>query len=164
VRAGLDRVTRGVNRVLLAIGGIFLVGMCALTCANIFCRIVWVPIPGTYELMGYSGAVVAAFALGYTQLKRGHVAVDILVNSFAQTVRTRLTLLNCAVCAAFFILAAWQLVKKALTLLATGELTETLRIVYYPFTLAVAVGLAALVLALANRLLQTIAPQADDDP
>jgi hypothetical protein len=54
----------------------------------------------------------------------------------------------------FFSLAVWQLSKKAATLMRTGEVTETLRIVYYPFTIAVAVGCLALVLELVVSLLQ----------
>jgi hypothetical protein len=41
-------------------------------------------------------------------------------------------------------LAAWQISKYATTLWETGEVTETLQIIYYPFTYGVALGCAAL--------------------
>ena len=75
-------ITRYINNVLVFIAGIFLITMIVLTCANIFSRLFWIPIQGAYELMGLMGAIVVSFALGYTQIKRGHIAVNILVNSF----------------------------------------------------------------------------------
>ncbi len=109
--------------------------------------------------MGYFGAVVATFALGYTQMRRGHISVDVLVNSFSKKTRRLLTVVNHSICVVFFSLAAWQLLNKAATLFRTGEVTETLRIVYYPFTIAVAVGCLALVLELAVSLLKLVLPE-----
>ena len=149
----LSKINQYVNRLLIFVGGLFLIGMCVLTCANIFLRTVWMPIRGTFELMGFFGAVVTTFALAYTQMRRGHISVDVLVNSFSQKVRTQLTAANHMLCVVFFSLASWQLMEKAATLFRTGEVTETLRIVYYPFTIAVAVGCLALVLELVVSLL-----------
>ncbi|NCO61249.1 TRAP transporter small permease subunit, partial [bacterium] len=67
---------RWANKALMMVAGCFLVAMIVLACANIFLRLVWLPISGTFELMGYFGAVVTAFALGYTQMSKGHIAVD----------------------------------------------------------------------------------------
>jgi TRAP-type C4-dicarboxylate transport system permease small subunit len=150
----LIKINQVLNRLLMIVGGLFLIGMCALTCTNILLRTTWIPVRGTFELMGYFGAVVTTFALGTTQMRRGHISVNVLVNSFSKTVRTLLTALNHLVCAIFFSLAVWQLSQKAATLMRTGEVTETLRIVYYPFTIAVAVGCLALVLELVVSLLQ----------
>jgi len=132
------------------------VAMIVLTCANIISRLVWVPIIGTFEMMGYFGAIVTAFALGYTQLKKGHIAVDVLVNTFSERVRKILTLVNNFICCLFFVLAAWQLAVKAGTLMETGEVTETLQVIYYPFTYAVAFGCLVLSLTLMTDLLKGI--------
>ena len=158
------RLNAGFHRVMVAIGGVFLVAMCLLTCANILLRIVRVPVPGTYELMGYFGAVVAALSLGYTQMRRGHVAVDVLINRLSSRRQRFLKGFNGLVCMLFFSLAAWQLVRKALVLRASGEVTETLRIIYYPFTLAVALGCALLALALLADLAQALRPPGVEKP
>jgi TRAP-type C4-dicarboxylate transport system permease small subunit len=144
----LDRFNRWINRAAIAAGGLFLVAMGLLTCANIVSRGFWVPIQGTYELMGYFGAVVVALALAHTQLRRGHIAVDVLITRFSERRRRVLTAVNGLVCMALFGLAARQLVQKALVLRASGELTETLRIIYYPFALVVALGCLLLALVL----------------
>ena len=154
--ATMEKLAQYLNRILLIIGGIFLVGMCALTCANIFFRLTWIPIRGTYELMGFFGAVAAAFVLGHTYLRRGHISVDVLVHSFSPARRRVLRAVNGSICAVFFFLGSWQVMKKADILLHTGEVTETLRIIYYPFTYAVAFGCLFLGLILVLDLIKAL--------
>ena len=155
----LDRVNRFLNRLLTFIGGVFLVAMVLMTCANIFSRNVWVPIKGTFELMGFFGAIVTAFALGYTQLNKGHIAVDVLINTFSAKTRKILQGINNGVCTVFFGIAAWQIAVKATNLMTTGEITETLRIIYYPFTYAVAFGCLVLALVMLTDLLKSLIPE-----
>ncbi len=160
----LEKISQTLNRLLVFIGGFFLVGMILLACANIFSRLVWVPIRGTFELMGYFGAVVTAFALGYTQLNKGHIAVDVLVNTFSKNTQRVIRIINHLLGAVFFILAAWQISIKAATLLRTGEVTETLRMIYYPFTFAVALGCIVLALVLITDLLKLFIPEKETSP
>lgn len=152
----LDKITRFLNQLLIWIAGIFLVGMIAITCANIFLRVVWIPIKGVFELMGFFGAIATAFALGYTQIKRGHIAVDVLVNRFSARTRSLLNGINYFICMIFFAVAGWQMSVWAATLCRTGELTETLRIIFYPFTYAVAFGCFVLALVLLVDLLKLL--------
>jgi len=140
----LDRCCAHLNRMLLFVGGLVLVGMVLLTTANILLRLVWLPIRGTFELMGLGGAAVTALALGYTQQQHGHIAVDVLIVGFSKRTRRILGAVNNTVCALFFALVAWQMAEKAATLWRTGEVTETLRIIYYPITYGVAFGCAVL--------------------
>ena len=151
----LDRISEFLNRVLTWIGGFFLTGMIVLTCANIILRMVWIPIRGTFELMGYFGAIVTAFALGYTQIRRGHIAVDIVVLGFSKKIRRRLNGINNLICMTFFAMVAWRVTGHAWTLCQTGEVTETLHIIYYPFTYAVALGCATLSLVFLTDLLKS---------
>ena len=80
----LEKISRVLNRTFLLIAGASMAAMILITCANIFLRIVWVPIKGTFELMGFFGALATAFVLGHTQMKKAHISVDILVNGFSQ--------------------------------------------------------------------------------
>jgi len=154
----LTKITEKLNRILTFLAGLILIVMVLLTCANIVFRMVWVPVSGTYELMGFSGAVLTAFALAYTQIKKGHIAVDVLVNIFQPKTRWFLAAINNAMCCVFFILAAWQLTINANTLRTTGEVTETLRIIYYPFTYMVALGCGVLALVLLTDFLKQLIP------
>ena len=123
-----SKILQTLNRLLTLVGGVALVAMILLTCANIFMRAVAAPIRGTFELMGFFGALVASLSLGYTQLHRGHIAVDVLIQRFPARIQQVLTSINSAVCALFFGLVAWQIAEKAAVLRETGEVTETLRI------------------------------------
>ena len=155
-------MNRFLNQVLIRIAGCIMIAMILLTCANIFLRLVWAPITGTFELMGYLGATVTAFALGYTQIRRGHIAVDLLVQRFSKRTQRILNILNTFTCMIFFGLAAWQITRYATTLRETGEVTETLRIIYYPFTYGVAFGCAILSLVFLADFLKCIFQQSED--
>lgn len=152
----LDKISRLLSQVFVCIAGVFLAGMILLTCSNIFLRLVWVPVKGTFELMGYFGAIVTALALGYTQLKKGHIAVDILVNRFSKKTQRILNSINYFICMIFFAIAGWQIGRWATTLRQTGEVTETLRIIYYPFTYGVALGCFIIALVLLIDLLKSL--------
>ncbi|MBU0990716.1 MAG: TRAP transporter small permease [Proteobacteria bacterium] len=159
----LDKICRYLNWVLILIAGLFLMAMIFLTCSNIFLRVVWKPVSGTFELMGYFGAVLTAFALGYTQIKKGHISVDIVVLGFSKKTQNVLNAINNLICMAFFALAAWQIARYGTTLWRTGEVTETLRIVYYPFTYGVALGCAVLSLIFLTEFLKVLMNKKEDE-
>jgi len=152
----LDKFSKSLNTILIWIAGVFLVTMILLTCSNIFLRLVWTPIRGTFELMGFFGAIVTAFALGYTQIKRGHIGIDIVVNQFSEKAQGILNGINYSICMIFFAIAGWQISKWATTLWKTGEVTETLRIIFYPFTYGVAFGCIILALVFLVDLLKVL--------
>ncbi len=140
----LGIISRHINNLIVWIAGAFLISMIVLTCANISLRLLWMPIRGTYELMGFMGAIVASFSLGYTQIKGGHIAVNVLVKCFSDKTQKILKGVNDWVCMIFFALAAWKISEKASIIKNSGEVTETLRIAYHPFTYGVAIGCAVL--------------------
>ena len=152
----LEKISHILNRFLIFLAGLFLAAMILMTCMNIFSRLFWSPFKGTYELMGYFGAMVTAFALSYTQIKKAHISVDVLVGQFSQKTQLILQGFNCLVCMVFFSIAGWQINKLARTLWQTGEVTETLRIIYYPFTYGVALGCCLLAFVLLVEFLKLI--------
>ncbi len=158
----LDRISHYLNQILISIAGLFLIAMILLTCANVFLRLVWMPVRGTFELMGYFGAVLTAFVLGYTQIRRGHIAIDIVVLRFSKSAQGILNAINDVICMVFFALVTWQIAKYAGTLWETGEVTETLQIIYYPFTYGVAFGCAVLSLVFLTDFLKRVTKHGED--
>ena len=152
----LEKISRFLNEVLIWMAGIFLVTMILLTCSNIFLRLVWTPIRGTFELMEFFGAIVTAFALGYTQIHRGHIGIDIVVNQCSEKTQRIINTISYSICMVFFSIAGWQIARWATVLRKTGEVTETLRIIFYPFTYAVAFGCIILALVLLVDLLKVL--------
>ena len=60
-------------------------------------------------------------------------------------------------------LVTWQISKYAANLHETGEVTETLQVIYYPFTYAVAVGCGALALVFFIEFLKLWVAGEEDD-
>jgi len=135
-----------INSLQVFLGGCFLVMMIFLTCANILLRQFGVPVRGTFEIMGFLGAVIFAFSLGYSHEKKEHLYVSIIFDRFPEKVKKAARVINSIVCIFFFSLVSWQLAKKALILKNVHEVSETLRIAYYPFILVFSFGVAVLVL------------------
>jgi len=150
----LEKISRILNLIFIWLAGLCLAAMILMTCANIFLRLVWMPVRGTYELMGFFGAIVTAFSLGYTQMKKAHTRVDILVDSFSTKTQMILNAVNLVICIIFFVVAGWHISKYGATLWRTGEVTETLRIVYYPFTYGVAGGCFLIALVMFVEILK----------
>mgnify|MGYP002399219906 CR=1 FL=1 len=154
--AGLDRVVNAIDRVLITIAGFMLVVMMLLACSNVLLRSIWVPVKGTFELVGFFGAIVAAFALGRTQMKREHIAVDVLIDQFPRKVRLWLSGINYFVGMVFFSLAGWQAAQWGTHIWRVNELSETLRIIYFPFVYGVALGCIVIALVLLLDMVKLI--------
>ena len=155
---GLEKTSLSASGLLVKVGGIFLVGMIVLTCANIFLRLVWIPVRGTFELMGFFGAIVAAFALAHTQTLKGHIAVDVLLNTFSSGKKRFCRIVNSLACFLFILLCAWQLAVKAGILREAEEVTETLQIAFYPFVYGVSLGCLVLAVVFLSDLIEALSP------
>ncbi len=141
------------NQVLMGMAGVLLVLMMLLACSNMVTRAIWVPIKGSYELMGFFGATAIAFSLGYTQLLKDHLSLTILSDHFSETATRIIDIFTSFICCTFFGLVSWKTGSWAVRLIQSGELSETLRIAYYPFVFAVSFGLGTLALALLTDFL-----------
>jgi len=152
----LDSISGFIAKILTALAGIFLVAMMLLACANMVLRAVWAPLQGTFELMGFMGAVVAAFSLAFAQRKKAHIAVGILLARFPAIIRRLTDAATSACSCAFFTLAGIETWKWAAFLVQTNEVSETLQIVYHPFVFAASAGCLALAFVLAVDTLKTL--------
>jgi TRAP-type C4-dicarboxylate transport system permease small subunit len=146
------------NKALAYAGGAALLSMVALSCTNILLRSVWLPVTGTFELMGFLGAVVAAFALGYTQLTKGHIAVTFLEGKLPRAVERACDVLANLIGLCFFVLAALEVAKLGRFLVLRGEFSETLAVPYYPVVFAVALACLIMALTMLVDLLASLVP------
>ncbi len=136
------------NRLLAFFSGIAVVILTGIAAGNMLLRVVYVPINGSYELIGFFGAVTVGFALGYTQIRKDHIIVTIFSDKYPKSIAPFLDGLNYLVNTFFFTLVSWQTFKWGLKIERTGELSETLKIIYHPFVYCLALGFAALALTL----------------
>jgi len=154
-----NRFNTAVSNILLVLAGALLTAMMVLACANMVLRFFDRPVLGTYELMGFMGALVTALALAGTQLKGGHIALTVMAGMLPKPLERAIDAISSLACAAFFALAAWRTTIWGTTLIDTGELSETLRIPYHPFVFITALGCAMLALTLLADGLASILPK-----
>ncbi|MBI5584367.1 MAG: TRAP transporter small permease [Deltaproteobacteria bacterium] len=154
----MDKLSDVLNKILLVLGGIAVLGLMILATGNVTLRIFHMPFRGTYEIVGFLGAVVIAFALGYTQRRKDHIVVDILTEKFSKRTNRFLDAINYLVTTIFFGIVAWQVLLWGFKIWRVGELSETLKVIFYPFVLCVGLGFAVLTLVLLNDLLRTLFP------
>ena len=119
-----------------------------LTCADVVLRAFDRPIPGTYELVGYFGAVIVAFALAYTAVERGHIAVELLVDRLPRRGQVLIEGVGGIAASSLFVVLAWQSRVYARDLIESGDVSLTLGIPTWPFVFSLAVGCAMLSLVL----------------
>lgn len=125
-----------------------LVVMMLLTTLDVVLRLFKSSVPGTYEIVALLGAVVASFALGYTSVEKGHIAVDFLVMRFSPKAQALTGSANAIVAAGLFAVVTWQSVIYGMDLLNTGQVSLTIQIPIYPFVFGVAAGCGLLTLVL----------------
>ena len=153
----LETIINALNRWLSWIAGGLLVAMMLFTVGNMLMREVYVPFVGTCEVVGWLAALVAAFALGYTQIHRGHTRVDILVSRFSPRVQSIIDSIMFFIGMVLFAVATWQIVELASRYWEMGSVSETLYIIFFPLIYAVALGCALLCLVLLLDFLKSLA-------
>jgi TRAP-type C4-dicarboxylate transport system permease small subunit len=145
------------SRTLDTIAGWSLVAMMMLTVADVILRLFRRPILGTYEIVGLLGAMVIAFAMPHTTLQRGHVSVEVLVSNLSPSAQSIITLITRILSLVLFGLVAWECVQYGNDLKASGEVSMTLRLPFYPILYGIAVASVGVCLVVMNGILKSMA-------
>lgn len=132
--------------------------MMLLTCLDVVLRLFRHPIPGTYEMVGFTGAILISFSLAHTSLRRGHIAVDFFVSKFSPKIQRLIDRVNSVICAVLFGLIARQSVIYALETKNAGEVSMTLQMPIYPFIFGIAIGCGILSIVLVLRVILSFSP------
>lgn len=121
------------------VAGVGLVAMLGLIVADIIgIKFFKHPIPGAIEMVAFLGVVVTAFAIAFTQVRRGHIQVEFFVMRLPKRAQAGVTALVSLLGIALFGLLAWQSYDFGRTLQVTGTVSMTQRIPFYPFVYAIA--------------------------
>ena len=139
-----ERAVGYLDRFLLGAGGVSVVLIMTLASVNVILRLFSEPLRGVYEVIAYLGAVAVAAALGYTQRCRAHIVVDIISDKYGRHLRRAVDAVSSLIMTVFFFLVAKALFYWGLSLSESGEVSETLKIVYHPFVFCVSAGFAML--------------------
>jgi TRAP-type C4-dicarboxylate transport system permease small subunit len=159
----LERINVFLNRILMVLGSIAVLLLMAIATTNAFLRIPFIKSTwrGAYETVGFLGAIVIAFALGYTQKRKDHIVVDILTAKFPKRVNRILDGINYFITMIFFAIISWQVLVWGMKISKSGEVSETLKIVFHPFIYSVAFGFAVFSLTLIIDFLKNLKSKGD---
>lgn len=102
------RILRTNSSIAMAIGGAFLLGTMTIIMTSVVSRRFGHPVYGVYEWVELLMVPVVAAALGYAELKKGHVAVSIVAEKLGRRMRGFVDSFN-----AFVSLAVWAVVLWA---------------------------------------------------
>jgi len=138
------------------IAGSAIVAMMLLTCTDVVLRYFRKPIPGTYELVCFLGAVAVAFAMAHTSVEKGHVAVSFVVSLLPQRIQGLIESITTSFGLIFFVLIAWQSVIYANDLRLSGEVSLTLELPFYPFVYGISFSAAIVCLILLSNLFNNL--------
>lgn len=159
MRPVLETIVNKLSKWFTWIGGVALLTLTGIACANMFLRPLGTPLRGAYELVGFFGALVVALPLGYAQITRSHISVDVLATRYSKRTQRIMNAINSFLSIIFFILVAWQSSVYATAIWRRGETSETLRIIYHPFVYVVALCCVLLAFALLIDFLKSLVPK-----
>ena len=149
-----EKAVTGMSTFFNMIASAALMLMMVLSCADIFMRYLFSrPITGTYDVVGISGAVLVSFALPYTMLKKGHVAVELLVQSLSRGKQLVIETFSHLLGISLFLVMVRQAVLLSMDMKAAGEVTPTVHLPFYPIVYCMALCFLFLSLAILVNLL-----------
>jgi TRAP-type C4-dicarboxylate transport system permease small subunit len=152
----MEKIRSFFNRWLKKISGVALVGITVITVTDIILRQVYRPFEGTVEISCFLTAALIGISLGNTQIKRGHITVDIIVSRFSHRLQNIIAAISYFISTVLFGLAAWQITLYATHIWRIGSLSETLKLIYFPFIYSVAFGCAYLTFVLFVDILKSL--------
>jgi len=157
----LDKGVELLSKVFFWIAGVGLVGMLLLIVADVIgIKIFNSPVPGGIETVAFLAVVAIGFAVARTQVMRGHVAVEFIVERFPRRLKMVTEIFTVLLSVGLAAVLAWYSFKYAARLRDTGQVSMTQKISYYPFVYGMAACFVALFLVLVSDLVKSIAKAA----
>ncbi len=131
------------------IAGLALTFTMLLVVTDVILRRIGLPIPGSYETVAFIGVVVIGFALPRSSWERTHVSMDILISMLTPGQAKAVLIFTKLIGIAFFLLLGIRLFFDGGDLICSGEVTQTLKLPFYPiaYGLGVCCFVECLVLA-----------------
>jgi TRAP-type C4-dicarboxylate transport system permease small subunit len=153
----MEVYTNNLSKWLNWIAGGGLVLMLALVVGDIIgIKIFAAPIPGGIEYVGFLGVVVVGFAIAYTQVLHGHIRVDFIVMKFPPKFAAVIDILMLILGMGFFVVLTWRSIDYAYVVQASGEVSMTQGIPFYPFIYALSLCYLATFFVLVVEFLKSI--------
>lgn len=161
----LDKAAKWVERfispligIVHKVGLVVLLLMMFLTVGDVVGRKFFdAPISGTFELTTFMLALVVFFSIAYTQVRKGHISIDVVVSRFSKRAQAVIDSITYFLSLGLFSLVTWQSAVHANRLFEGHNVSGVLSWPVYPFVIAVAIGSLLFSLVLVVNLFSSLA-------
>ena len=143
-----ERLIYRINTGFFQISVICVAALMVLVMLNIILRKVWHSIYGTYDYVGFITTLMVTFGIGYLAMKKGHIAVDLIVEKLPQRIQAIIDAFGNILSFGIFALVSYQCIVFGNSVLKSGEISMTSLTPYYPFLYGMALGVALLCLVI----------------
>lgn len=114
------------------LGAISLIGMCAVTCADVLLRAAFnTPIYGSEEIVTIFAVMAIAFAIPYSHIMDVHIGVEIVVRKLSEKTRNGIEFITRLCSLGLMAIITWRLFHYAGTMACSGELSMNLELPMY---------------------------------
>lgn len=132
-------ILRSLSKVLNTIAGIAVTFMMFLTVADVLLRAGGHPIIGTFEVVSLLLALVIAFGIPQVSLDRGHVSMDFLLEKLSKKGKNVMNTVTRVLCLILFASIGYKLFSVGARFHASGEVSPTIMLPFYPVAYGVAI-------------------------
>ena len=136
---GPFHILRFISKLLNFIAGVALTFMMLLTVADVFSRAGGRPMIGAYEIVALTMGIVIGFGIPQASLERGHVYMEFLLAKFSKTGKNVMNTFTRVLCLILFAFIGYNLFHVAAGFQASGEVSPTIQLPFYPLAYGIAV-------------------------
>jgi TRAP-type C4-dicarboxylate transport system permease small subunit len=136
---GPFHLLRFISKLLDFIAGIALTFMMLLTVADVILRAGGHPLIGAYEIVALAMGIVIGFGIPETSLNRSHVYMEFLLEKFSKRGKNIMNTFTRVLCFILFAFIGYNLFNVAAGFQASGEVSPTMQLPFYPVAYGVAV-------------------------
>lgn len=104
------------------------------------------PIQGVYEVVGFLSAVVIAFGLAWCAVQKAHIAIEFIVEKLPQKAQKVISLVSGFMVMLLLLFISYRVFHHGFKVIASGEVSASAQIPFYPFIFMVALGFLLLFL------------------
>jgi len=122
------------------------------------------PIPGTFEVTNFMLALLVFLTLGYTQLRKGHISIDVMMLRLSPRTQAIIDSITCLASLVLFCLVIWQTAVHARRLYIGHEVSGILSWPIYPFIIVAAIGILLFCFVLLINLLYAVVKGVHGEP
>lgn len=140
-------------KILKGIGGVSLLGMMLLTCADVVGSIFRHPILGAEELVALWASILLAFCLPAAHIEKANVGVDFLYLKFPSGLKKINDIFVTLLSFILFSLISWQCFRYANTLREAGEVSMDLQLPSYLLVYGISFAIFILAIVILAELI-----------